>query len=51
MEPKDKNSQQWRNWFVRHHFGALTAEAIVRATKKELEILREFVADTIKIKK
>lgn len=50
MEPHDKNSQEWRDWFVRHHFGGQTAASIKSAAKEELEILREFLIDIIKSK-
>ena len=43
MEPKDKNSMEWKEWFVRHTFGAMTAESIKIATVKDLNVLIEFV--------
>jgi len=51
MEPRNKNSQEWRYWFVRRHFGGLTAASIRNATKEELEILQTFLKNVIKEKK
>ena len=50
MEPKNKESEEWREWFVRHNFGATTAGAIKIATKEELLVLQKFVADILKVK-
>ena len=50
MEPKDKNSFEWREWYVRHTFGAMTAESIKIATANDLDILIEFVQAVQKTK-
>lgn len=51
MEPQDKNSRQWRDWFARHHFGGLTAASIRHATLEELEILKKYLKDVIEEKR
>jgi len=33
-EPKDKNSYDWLDWYVRHQIGGSCAEAIKTAIKK-----------------
>jgi hypothetical protein len=45
-EPINKDTPQWRDWFVRHNFGGLTA-AMIKSTdnKESLEILIKFVKD------
>ena len=42
MEPKDKDSLEWKEWFVRHKFGGTLAIAIKMADPKDLDILIEF---------
>jgi hypothetical protein len=45
-EPKDKNSHEWRDWFVRHNFGPTTAIAIkATQTREPLDILKKFIED------
>ena len=48
-EPEDKNSPEWRHWYVRHNFGGLLA-AFIKATsdKKSLDILVKFIEDVQK---
>ncbi|MCP4577189.1 MAG: hypothetical protein GY846_12980 [Deltaproteobacteria bacterium] len=43
MEPKDKDSVEWKDWFVRHKFGPMTAVAINGADVDELDILLDYV--------
>lgn len=47
MEPRKKNSPEWRDWFVRHQFGGMTVASIKQADKKELEIMQLFLKDVI----
>jgi hypothetical protein len=50
MEPKDKKSKDWVDWFIRHHFGGTTAARIEIASIEELQILQKLVAATIRHK-
>lgn len=51
MEPKDKKSKEWRDWFVRHKFGGMTIASIKMGSKEELKILQAYLKDIIKEKK
>ena len=51
MEPENKNSPEWRYWFVRHNFGATTAARIISATKEELKVLEEYIKGILEAKK
>ena len=50
MEPKNKDSLKWKEWFVRHKFGASVAIGITMAEAKELDILIDFAKNIQKIK-
>jgi hypothetical protein len=50
MEPTDKKSNDWIDWFIRHHFGATTAVRIECASQEELLILQKFIKAVIKQK-
>ena len=39
VEPKDKDSMEWQDWFVRHRFGPMVAMSIKRAPEKDLNVL------------
>jgi hypothetical protein len=34
MEPKDKNSHEWQDWFARHKFGGMAIASIVSAAEE-----------------
>ena len=44
-EPKDKDSREWRDWFVRHKFGPMVAMSIKTATPNDLDILIDFARE------
>jgi hypothetical protein len=47
MEPENRNSEEWREWFVRHRYGATTVELFKKSSYKELSILKNFLLDLI----
>ena len=46
-EPKDKSTQEWREWYVRHILGGECAEIlkIAAADKVNLGIIIQFLKD------
>jgi hypothetical protein len=50
MEPENKNSPKWREWYAREHFGATTVELAKIVEPKELLIFKSFLIDLIKEK-
>lgn len=51
MEPKDKKSKEWRDWFARHKFGGMAITSIKMGSEEELKILQVYLKDIIKEKK
>jgi hypothetical protein len=47
MEPLNKKSPKWREWFVRHHFGATTVELAKIVELKELRVFKSYLIDMI----
>jgi len=45
MEPKNRNSQEWREWFVRHRYGATMVELLKNSDTREYEILKDYLHD------
>lgn len=45
MEPKDKDTMEWKDWFVRHRFGPMVAMSIKTAQVKDLDILIDFARE------
>jgi hypothetical protein len=43
LDPEDKNSMQWKDWYVRHKFGPMAAAAINTADIHDLDILLDYV--------
>ena len=50
-EPENKDSVEWRDWYIRHNFGGQLAEMIKITAKqggiKNLNILIKFINDII----
>jgi hypothetical protein len=44
-EPENKNSFEWREWYVRRNFGATTVEMIKIADIKNLSIFKDYLFD------
>ncbi len=51
-EPKNRNSPEWRDWYVRHTFGGTFTEMIkiTSAGNGSLDILVKFINDVQKTK-
>ena len=45
VEPKDNDSMEWKDWFVRHRFGPMVAMSIKTAQVKDLDILIDFARE------
>lgn len=46
MEPKDKNSQEWREWYLRRKkFNPELLRIAVLRSGLDLQILREYLSD------
>ena len=51
VEPRDKDSMEWKDWFVRHRFGPMVAMSIKTALVKDLDVLIDFAGEITNEKK